>query len=94
MNFRRRRQFFVVVKDECHNEQEVKYVKEWFRTTYVKAEDRAIETWIKGLQRYTLYPEREGAHVDFDELEELKYFNRFLEKIWYKYHYNLMKQIN
>ena len=83
-----------MLKDECHNEQEVNYVKEWFRNVYVKAEDRAIETWIKGLERYRLYPDNEGKEVDFDELEELLYFNRFLERIWYKYHYNLMKQIS
>jgi hypothetical protein len=45
----RRRKFFLLLKDECKTEQEVSFIKEWFRTVYLRAEDRASEKWLQSL---------------------------------------------
>lgn len=92
MIYRRRRTFFLLLKDECHTEQEMEFVKEWFRTIYIKAEDRACQAWIKALHRFALLFEDNRVRVE--ETKELINFDEFLKRMWYKYHYNVMRLIS
>jgi len=89
----RRRTFYLLLKDECHTSQEIDFVKEWFRTVYLRAEERAAELWLKYRHRFALKID-ENTKVRIDDRQELIEFNSVLERIWYKYHYNVIRMIS